>query len=134
MTLTLNMSEAVNGTREISQNSNSANVAFQVGSADQLVLDKPAAYSGTISSFQAQDSIDLLGFSFDPNTTTLGYLPNSNQAGVKLSVTNGGRALCSWAVVPSSFVTVGDGHGGISVVGEPSQSGSQSLLTKPQQG
>jgi hypothetical protein len=126
---------SVNGTLEISQNNNSANVAFQAGSAGQLVLDKPAAYSGTISGFEAQDSIDLLGFSFDPNTTTLGYLPNSNQTGGTLSVTNGSQSASVallGSYLASSFVTVGDGHGGISVVAETSQGGSQSVLTNPQ--
>ena len=126
---------SVNGTLEISQGNNSANVAFQAGNAGQLVLDKPAAYSGTISGFQAQDSIDLLGFSFDPNTTTLGYLPNSNQTGGTLSVTNGSQSASIallGSYLASSFVTVGDGHGGSSVVAETSQGGNQSMLTNPQ--
>ena len=123
----------VTGTTEIAQAS-SANIAFQSGDPGVLVLDQPSTFTGTVSGFGAQNAIDLPGIAFEPQTT-LGYLPNSNQTGGTLSVTDGSHSASIALLgnyIASSFATAGDGHGGTMVVAEPSQNGTQSLLTNPQ--
>ena len=124
---------AVTGTTEIAQAS-SANIAFQSGDAGVLVLDQPSTFTGTVSGFGAQNGIDLPSIAFGPQTT-LGYLPNSNQTGGTLSVTDGSHGANIALLgnyIASSFATAGDGHGGTMVVAEASQNGTQSLLTNPQ--
>jgi hypothetical protein len=123
----------VTGTTEIAQAS-SANIAFQSGDAGVLVLDQPSTFTGTVSGFGAQNGIDLPSIAFGPQTT-LGYLPNSNQTGGTLSVTDGNHGANIALLgnyIASSFATAGDGHGGTMVVAEASQNGTQSLLTNPQ--
>ncbi len=123
----------VTGTTEIAQAS-SANIAFQSGDAGVLVLDQPSTFTGTVSGFGAQNGIDLPSIAFGPQTT-LGYLPNSNQTGGTLSVTDGSHGANIALLgnyIASSFATAGDGHGGTMVVAEASQNGTQSLLTNPQ--
>jgi hypothetical protein len=121
----------VTGTVEIAQPSG-ATFVFQSGNPGQLVLDQPSTFTGIVSGFGAQDSIDLPGIAFGPQTT-LGYLPNSNQQGGTLSLTDGNHGVniaLLGSYLASSFVVAGDGHGGSTVV-ETSQSGDQSLLTNP---
>ena len=104
------------------------------GSTGALWLDQPSTFTGTVSGFRAQDVIDLPGIAFDAQTT-LGYLPNSNQTGGTLSVTNGTQSASIALLgnyIASSFATVSDSHGGTMVVAEASQTGSQSLLSNPQ--
>ncbi len=123
---------AVTGTVEITQAS-SANVAFQPGGPGELVLDQPATFSGTVSGFGAQSTIDLPGIAFDAQTT-LGYLPSSNQAGGTLSLTDGSHSASIALLgqyMASSFAVVGDNHGGTMVGVEASQIANQSLLTNP---
>ena len=72
-------------------------------------------------------------YRFGPQTT-LGYLPNSNQTGGTLSLTNGGQSANIALLgnyMASSFAVVGDSHGGTMVTAER-PSGTQSLLTNPQ--
>ncbi len=123
----------VAGTEEIAQAS-SANIAFQSGNPGVLVLDQPSTFTGTVSGFGAQNAIDLPSIAFDAQTT-LGYLPNTNQAAGTLSVTDGSHSANIALLgnyIASSFAVVGDNHGGTMVVSEASQSGTQSLLTNPQ--
>jgi hypothetical protein len=124
---------AVAGTVEIAQASG-ANVAFQPGIPGDLVLDQPATFSGTVSGLGAQSTIDLPGIAFGAQTT-LGYLPNSNQAGGTLSLTDGSHSASIALLgqyMASSFALVGDNHGGTMVGVEASQSANHSLLTNPQ--
>ena len=123
----------VTGTMEISQPSD-ANLTFQAGSPGELVFDQPSTFAGTVAGFGAQDTIDLPSIAFGPQTT-LGYLPNSNQTGGTLSVTNGSQSASIALLgnyMASSFAVVGDSHGGTMVTADASQSGNQSLLTNPQ--
>jgi hypothetical protein len=104
------------------------------GTTGTLVLDQPSTFTGTISGFGAQNAIDLPGIAFDAQTT-LGYLPNSNQAGGTLSVTDGSHSANIALLgnyIASSFAVLGDDQGGTLVVAEASQSASHSLLTSPQ--
>jgi hypothetical protein len=122
----------VTGTVEVTQASG-ANFTFQNGSQGDLVLDQPSTFGGTVSGFGDQSVIDLPGIAFGPSTT-LGYLPNSNQAQGILSVTDGNHSANIALLgnyMASSFAVVGDNHGGSMVVAEASQSGNQSLLTNP---
>ena len=123
----------VAGTMEIAQAS-SANIAFQSGNPGVLVLDQPSTFTGTISGFGAQSAIDLPSIAFDQQPT-LGYLPNSNQPGGTLSLTDGSHSANIALLgnyIASSFAVAGDNHGGTMVVAEASQSGIQPLLTNPQ--
>jgi hypothetical protein len=122
----------VNGTLEIAQPS-TANVAFQTASPGELVLDQPSSFGGSVSGLGGQDAIDLPGIAFSAHTT-LGYLPNSNQTGGTLSVTDGSHGATIALLgnyMASSFALLGDNHGGSMVVAEASQSGNGSLLTNP---
>ena len=118
---------------EIAQAS-SANIAFQSANPGVLVLDQPSTFTGTISGFGAQSAIDLPSIAFDQQPT-LGYLPNSNQPGGTLSLTDGSHSANIALLgnyIASSFAVAGDNHGGTMVVAEASQSGIQPLLTNPQ--
>jgi hypothetical protein len=111
----------------------SASVTF-AGSTGTLRLDQPSTFTGTVSGFGAQDAIDLPGIAFDAQTT-LGYLPNGNQTGGILTLTNGTHSANIAFLgnyMASSFATVSDNSGGTMVVTEASQAGNQSLLTNPQ--
>jgi hypothetical protein len=124
---------SITGTAAITQAS-STNVAFQPGSAGELVLDQPPTFSGTVSGLGAQSAIDLPGIAFEAQTP-LGYLPGSNQAGDTLSLTNGSHsnsiALLGHYMAPS-FAVVGDNHSGTMVGAEAWHTANQSLLTIPQ--
>ncbi len=125
--------QAVIGTLEVSQPS-AANFAFQAGIPGELVFEQPSTFTGTVAGMGTQGSIDRPGIAFGPQTT-LGYLPNSNQAQGTLSVTNGNQNASIALLgnyIASSFAAVGDGHGGTMVVAETSQSGTQPLLANPQ--
>ena len=95
------------------------------GTTGTLWLDQPSTFTGTVSGFKAQDVIDLSGMAFGAQTT-LGYLPNSNQTGGTLSVTNGSQSAniaLLGSYIASSFATESDNHGGTMVVAEASQTG-----------
>ena len=67
--------------------------------------------------------------------TTLGYLPNSNQTGGTLSLTDGTHSANIALLgnyMASSFVMESDNHGGTMVVAEASQTSTQTLLTSSQ--
>ncbi len=110
----------------------SGSVTF-AGSTGTLSLDQPSTFTGTVSGFQGQDIIDLPGIAFGANTT-LGYLPNSNQTGGTLTLTNATHSAniaLLGSYMASSFAIVSDTSGGTMVVTEASQAGNQSLLTSP---
>ena len=110
------------------------------GSTGTLVLGNSSTsggqssnFTGTVSGFGAQDVIDLPGIAFDAQTT-LGYLPNSNQTGGTLSLTDGAQSAKIALLgnyMASSFAVASDNHGG-TMVTEASQASNQSLLTNPQ--
>ena len=67
--------------------------------------------------------------------TTLGYSPNSNQAGGTLSLTDGTHSANIALLgnyMASSFVMESDNHGGTMVVAQASQTSTQTLLTSSQ--
>jgi hypothetical protein len=109
------------------------------GSTGTLVLGNTSPsggqdsnFAGTVSGFGAQDIIDLSGIAFDAQTT-LGYLPNSNQTGGTLLLTDGtqsAKIALLGNYLASSFAVASDSHGG-TMVTEVSQAGNQSLLTNP---
>ncbi|HEX3945322.1 MAG TPA: Ig-like domain-containing protein, partial [Rhizomicrobium sp.] len=98
-----------------------------------LSLDQPATFTGKVSGFNSQNTIDLPGIAFGAQTT-LGYSPNSNNIGGTLSVTNGTQganiALLG-SYMASSFVMAGDSHGGTMILADATPSASQTLLTNP---
>ena len=111
----------------------SGTVTF-AGSTGTLWLDQPSTFTGTVSGFGAQDVIDLPGIAFGADTT-LGYLPNSNQTGGTLSLTDGTHSANIALLgnyMASSFVMESDNHGGTMVVAEASQTSNQTLLTSSQ--
>ena len=74
----------------------------------------------------------MSGIAFDAQTT-LGYLPNSNQTGGTLLLTDGTQSAKITLLgnyMASSFAVASDSHGG-TMVTEVSQAGNQSLLTNP---
>jgi hypothetical protein len=104
------------------------------GTMEILRLEQPTTFIGTVSGFAAQDVIDLPGIAFAANTT-LGYLPNSNQTGGTLSLTDGTNSAniaLLGSYMASSFVMESDNHGGTMVVPEASQTSNLSLLTTTQ--
>ncbi len=110
----------------------SGSVTF-AGSTGTLSLDQPSTFTGTVSGFQGQDIIDLPGIAFGANTT-LGYLPNSNQTGGTLTLTNATHSANIALLgnyMASSFAIVSDTSGGTMVVTEASPASNQSLLTSP---
>ena len=111
----------------------SGTVTF-AGSTGTLWLDQRSTFTGTVSGFSGQDVIDLPGIAFGTDTT-LGYLPNSNQTGGTLSLTDGTHSANIALLgnyMASSFVTESDDHGGTMVVAEASQTANQLLLTASQ--
>ena len=103
------------------------------GTTGTLLLDQPSTFTGTVSGLGAQNAIDLPGIAFEAQTT-LAYLPNSNQTGGTLSLTDGihnASIALLGNYIASSFAAVGDNNGGTLVSAEASQSASQSLLTNP---
>ncbi len=113
----------------------SSSVAF-AGSTGTLALGQPSTFTGTVSGFGSQDGIDLPGIIFGAQTT-LGYLPNSNQTGGTLTVTDGTHSAAIALLgnyMASSFAVVGDSSGGSMVVAATSQAANQSLLSTPQHG
>ena len=89
--------------------------------------------AGTVPSFRRKDAIDLPRNPFDAQTP-LGYLPNSNQTGGTLSLTDGTHSATIallGSYMASSFVMESDNHGGTMVVPEASQT-STTLLTSSQ--
>ena len=111
----------------------SGSVTF-TGTTGSLWLDQPSTFSGTVSGFGAQNTIDLPGIAFNTQTT-LGYSPNSNNAGGTLSVSDGSlnaKIALLGNYMASSFAVESDNHGGTMVVAEALQSGTQSLLANPQ--
>jgi Big-like domain-containing protein len=111
----------------------SGTVSF-AGSTGTLWLDQPSTFTGTVSGFNGQDVIDLPGIAFGANTT-LGYLPNSNQTGGTLSLSDGtlsAKIALLGNYMASSFVTESDDHGGTMVVAEASLTANPLLLTASQ--
>ena len=79
------------------------------GAASTLILDKPAAYTGTLTSFAAGDTIDLVGTLASSATITGGKLVASLTSGGTLSFSETGAAA------PARLVTTSDGHGGTDI-------------------
>jgi hypothetical protein len=111
------------------------NVTFS-GTTGTLWLDQPATFTGKVSGFGAQNSIDLPGIAFNAQTT-LGYSPNHNNTGGILSLADGAQSAniaLLGSYMASSFVVESDNHGGTMVLADATQSVSQSLLTNPHHG
>ncbi len=79
------------------------------GAAATLILDKPAAYTGTLTSFAAGDTIDLVGTLASSATITGGRLVASLTSGGTLSFSE------TAAAAPARLVTTSDGHGGTDI-------------------
>ena len=108
------------------------NVAF-TGTTGTLWLDQPSTFTGKVSGFGAQNTIDLPDIAFGAHTT-LGYSPNSNATGGTLSIGDGvhsAQIALLGSYMASSFVLGSDNHGGTMILAEGAQTASQSLLTNP---
>jgi hypothetical protein len=108
------------------------NVTFSA-TTGTLALDQPATFTGKVSGFNSQNTIDLPGMAFGAQTT-LGYSPNSNNIGGTLSVTNGAQAAkiaLLGSYMASSFVMAGDSHGGTMILADAIPSASHTVFTNP---
>ena len=113
--------------------SDAGSVVF-AGTKGTLQLDQPSTFTGTVSGFGGQNTIDLPGIAFDTNTT-LGYSTNSKGTGGVLSLTDGTISATIALLgnyIASSFAVARDSYGGTMVIAEASQTESQVLLTHPQ--
>jgi hypothetical protein len=66
-------------------------------------------------------------------STTLGYWRNGSQTGATLSCADASQCALLRSYIASSLVTASDGHGGMTMPGDP-QLGPQSLLANPHHG
>jgi hypothetical protein len=110
----------------------SGQVTF-AGPTGTLWLDHPAYFTGNVSGFGAEDSIDLLGIRFNANTT-LGYSENIGASGGMLSVTDGthtAKVALLGNYMASSFAAASDGHGGTLVTEASAATNLQLLVTVP---
>jgi len=102
------------------------------GSSGTLSLDQASTLGGSISGFQAGDTIDLGFVSFSSANTTLGYSSNATNTGGTLTVTDGTNTATMALLglyTAANFALASDGNGGTFVT-DPATT-SQSALTLP---
>ena len=100
-----------------------AGVTF-AGPTGTLWLDRPSTFTGKVTDFGAQESIDLPGIRFGVHTT-LGYSENSSNTGGTLRITDGlhyreacasrqlhGHKLCHYGRRPRRHAHHGGGANG----------------------
>ena len=99
----------------------SANVSFAPAADGTLKLDASCEFSGEISGFGGQNSIDLSDIAFGARTT-LGYTQSENNTGGTLIVGDGVHtadlALLG-SYIAGTFATSPDGHGGTLISNSP---------------
>ena len=98
------------------------------------VLTPAAAIPGTVAGLSHQNRIDLADVGFAANAT-LGYAANGGNTGGTLTASDGihttNIALSLLGqYIAASFAAEGDGHGGMTVPGDP-QLGPQAVLANP---
>jgi autotransporter passenger strand-loop-strand repeat protein len=89
-------------------------VTFGAGYAG-LVLEQSSALTGSISGWQANDFIDLVGIQFDTAGTTLAYAANGDNTAGALTVSDGTHVATLHLLGQYSaadFAIASDGHGG----------------------
>ena len=93
----------------------------------------PVVPSATTGTGETLDPMDLPGIAFNVQST-LGYLPNSNQAGAIPSLAEGSDSANIALLgnyMASIFATASDNHGSITTVAEVAQPNDQSVLSSP---
>ena len=98
----------------------SANVSFAPAADGTLKLDASCKFTGNISGFGGQDSIDLSDIAFGARTT-LGYTQNQNNTEGTLVVGDGVHTAdlaLFGSYIAGAFATSPDGHGG-TLVSDP---------------
>ncbi|OAF04262.1 hypothetical protein AYJ54_24445 [Bradyrhizobium centrolobii] len=89
-------------------------VAF-AGPNASLVLDQSSALTGSISGWQANDSIDLGDILFSDGVTSLAYSQNGDNSGGTLTVSDGAHTATLSLLgqyTAADFALSSDGHGG----------------------
>jgi large repetitive protein len=110
-----------------------SDVSATFNGAGTLKLDLSSGFTGTISGFGGQDSIDLSDIAFGAQTT-LGYAQNQNNTGGTLTVSDGvhtANLTLLGNYIASSFVAASDGHGG-TLVTDPALIAAASPLSLTQ--
>jgi len=102
----------------------SENVDFLAGSTGQLALDQATSYSGEISGFGANtsQSIDLVDINFAAGAKMASYVPNSQDTGGVLTITQGTNTVdlqLEGTYTLANFAIASDGHGGTLLTDPP---------------
>jgi hypothetical protein len=85
------------------------------GTNASLVLAQASAFTGTISGWQADDSVDLGDILFSDGVTSFAYAQNSGNTGGTLTVSDGTHTASLSLLGQYSaadFALSSDGHGG----------------------
>ena len=110
----------------------SENVTLDADAHATFKIDHAADFRGTVAGFDGNDLIDLADLAFGSNTT-LGYVPNSNNTGGAVTVSDGTNTA-SLALFgqynAASFAMSADGSGG-TLINDPPATLAQTL-TQPQ--
>jgi hypothetical protein len=106
---------SITGTTELELfGASTESVSFAAGAQGELKLDASSVFTGKVSGFAAQDTIDLGDITFGSNTT-LAYQANRRNTGGTLTVSDGthtARIALMGQYTASSFVMTADGFGG----------------------
>ena len=107
------------------------------GSANgALVLAQSSALSGSISSWEHGDSIDLRDILFDDTTTTLAYAANAENTGGTLTVSDGTHTVTLALLgqyAAADFALSADGTSGTLVTDPTVESSFQAAIALPSQ-
>lgn len=95
-----------------------------------LVLDQASSFSGSISGWQVNDSIDLGDMLFSDGVTSFAYAQNSDNTGGTLTVSDGTHTASLSLLGQYSaadFALSSDGHGG-TLITDPTVANNQQVL------
>ncbi|WP_441237723.1 beta strand repeat-containing protein [Bradyrhizobium sp. 930_D9_N1_4] len=100
------------------------------GPSASLVLDQASSFTGSISGWQVNDSIDLGDILFSDGVTSFAYAQNSDNSGGTLTVSDGTHSASLSLLGQYSaadFALSADGHGG-TLITDPTVANNQQLL------